>query len=394
VDLLTPLSAVVLTYKDADANKLGKVGEEMKSCIEVLGKRRPMFVLHTCNRVEAYLYGASEEEVNLVVTRYRRYVDSVRVLRGIDAARHLFRVAAGLESMLIGETDILGQIEEAFTRQVQAGYTKGLLKTIVEKAIHVGKRVRTETGISKGPAGLGSLSIIYASQIVDLSKSKVAVLGAGAVGAGLARELAARAVAKLYILNRTFEKAAELAAKIGAEARPLTREEVERCLRECDVVFSSIHTMDYVIDAVPKGVSVKLIIDLGVPYSVAPGLPVRVVRIGDLAELAEKYNAQRMQEAVKAEAIVEEELLKLPQHLARRYIEEAISSLMAHAMAVAEEEGRRADCQTAVLAAKTTVKRTLLPLIEALKKIAQNGQVEEAIKIAHIITNAVIEKDQ
>ncbi|MGC9131408.1 MAG: glutamyl-tRNA reductase [Pyrobaculum sp.] len=394
MDLLSPLSAVILTYKDADADRLGKVGEEMRGCIEVLGPRRPMFVLHTCNRVEAYLYGASEEEVSSVATRYRRYVDSVKVLKGLDAARHLFRVAAGLESMLVGETDILGQVEEAFARQVRAGYTKGLLKTIVEKAIHVGKRVRTETGISRGPAGLGALSIIYASQVVDLGRAKVAVLGAGAVGAGLARELAERGVAKLYILNRTFEKAAELAAEIGAEARPLTREEVERCLKECDVVFSSIHTLDYVIDAVPQDASVKLIIDLGVPYSVAPGLPVKTVRIGDLAELAEKYNALRMQEAVKAEAIVEEELAKLPRHLAKRHIEEAISSLMAHAMAVAEEEGQRAGCQTAALAAKTTVKRTLLPLIEALKRMAQDGQLEEAVKIAHIITNAATRKEQ
>lgn len=385
MDLLAPLAAVILTYREVDADTLGRVGEEMKKCIEILGVKRPMFVLHTCGRVEAYLYNASEEEINSVTLRYRRYAESIRVVRGVEAARHLFRVAAGLESMLIGETDILGQVEEAFDRQVKAGFTKGLLKTIVERAIRAGKRVRAETGISRGPAGLGSLSIIYVSQLLDLTKSKVAVLGAGAVGAGLAKELAERGVAKLYILNRTLEKAVEIANKLGAEARPLTREEVQKCLMECDVVFSSVHSLEYVIDRVPDGAVVKIIVDLGVPQTVAPGLPVRVVRLSDLKQLAEKYSEARKQEAARAEAIVEEELAKLPQILARRYIEEAVSHLLEKAMEVAEEEGERAGCPTAVLAARTTVKRTLFPIIEVLKKMAEDGRLEDAVKVVEIL---------
>ena len=389
MDLLAPLSAVILTYREVSADALGRIGVEMQRCIKELGPKRPMYVLHTCGRVEAYLYGAAPEEIQSVVNAYRRYVDSAQVLTGAEAARHLFRVAAGLESMLIGETDILGQVEEAFDRQVKAGYTRGLLKTIVERAVRTGKRVRTETAISRGPRGLGSLAVLHVAQLVDLSKARVAVLGAGAMGAGLAMELAARGVGKLYILNRTFEKAVEVAAKTGGEARPLTGEEVERCLRECDVVFSSVHTLEYVIDSLPPDAAVKIIVDLGVPQTVAPGLPVKVVRIEDLRQLAERFNAERAPEIAKAEAIVEEELAQLPKLLARRYIEEAVAQLMETAMKIAEEEGTRAGSPAATLAAKTTVKRLLLPLVERLKEMAQDGQIEEAARHAQLLTRLI-----
>lgn len=354
-----------------------------------MGPRRPMYVLHTCGRVEAYLYGATPEEVGRVVEAYRRHVDSVQLLTGAEAVRHLFRVAAGLESMLIGETDILGQVEEAFDRQVKAGYTKGLLKTIVERAVRTGKRVRTETAISRGPRGLGSLAVLYVAQLVDLSKARAAVLGAGAMGAGLAMELAARGVGKLYILNRTFERAVEVAAKTGGEARPLSREEVERCLRECDVVFSSVHSLEYIIDSLPPDAAVKIIVDLGVPQTVAPGLPVKVVRIEDLKQLAERFNAERAPEVAKAEAIVEEELAQLPKLLARRHVEEAVAALMETAMRIAEEEGGRAGHPAATLAARSTVKRLLLPLVERLKEMAQDGQVEEALRQAQLLTRLI-----
>jgi len=379
-----------LTYREVSADALGRIGVEMQRCMKELGPRRPMYVLHTCGRVEAYLYGATPEEVGRVVEAYKRHVDSVQLLTGAEAVRHLFRVAAGLESMLIGETDILGQVEEAFDRQVKAGYTRSLLKTIVERAVRTGKSVRTETAISRGPRGLGSLAVLYVAQLVDLSKARVAVLGAGAMGAGLAMELAARGVGKLYILNRTFEKAVEVAAKTGGEARPLSREEVERCLRECDVVFSSVHTLEYVIDSLPPDAAVKIIVDLGVPQTVAPGLPVKVIRIEDLKQLAERFNAERAPEIAKAEAIVEEEeLAQLPRLLARRYVEEAVAALMEVAMRTAEEEGRRAGHPAATLAARSTVKRLLLPLVERLKEMAQDGQVEEALRLAQLVTRLI-----
>ncbi|MEM4509422.1 MAG: NAD(P)-binding domain-containing protein [Pyrobaculum sp.] len=389
MDLLSHLFSVVLTYREVGQDTLGRLANEMKYCAEVLGKKKPIYVLHTCGRVEAYLYGATAEEVELVVEKYRKYVDNVKVFKGVDAVRHLFRVAAGLESILIGETDILGQVEEAYDRQVKLGYTRGLLKTVVEKAIRVGKRVRTETGISKGPRGLGALSIIYVAQFVDLSKAKVAVLGAGAVGGGIAMELAARGVGELYILNRTFEKAVEIAARTGGKAKPLTKEEVEKCLRECDVVFSSVHSMEYIITDVPPDASVKLIVDLGVPQTVAPHLPVKVVRIEDLRELAQRYNAERAEEVAKAEAVVEEELKRLPRLLARKYIEESLSKFLESAMAAAEEEGARAGCPTATLAAKTTIKRVLLPVVNQLKEMAEDGKLEEALRLADFLSAVV-----
>ncbi len=389
MDLLSRLFAAVLTYREVTPDRLAHVATEMKKCVDHVGPHIPMFVLHTCGRVEVYLYAESKSEIEKIAERYRRYVERVSILEGLDAARHLFRVAAGLDSMLIGETDVLGQLEEAYDRQVRSGITRGLLKLIVERAIRVGKRVRTETAIAKGPRGLGSLSIIYVSKLLDLQKAKVAVFGAGAVGAGLAMELASKGVGKLYVLNRTFEKAVEIAERTGAEARRLNREEIVRCLKECDVIFTSVQSMEYIIDEVPPGASVKIIVDLGVPSNTAPNLPIRVVKISDLEEVARAYNEARMGEVARAEVIVEEELEKLAPLLAKRYIEELASSLMARAIAAAEEEGARAGCPAATLAAKTTVKRTLLPIVEKIKEMAQDGKFEEAVRMITLLRDMV-----
>lgn len=393
VNLLDPLYAVVLTYRDAGVNTIAAVSRDVASHVETLGRETPVFVLHTCGRVETYFYGAPRGVTDAVVDVYRKHSNRFYTLQGVNAARHLLRVAAGLDSVLVGETDVLGQLEEAFDKQVRSGCTRGVLKLIVERAVITGKRVRSETRIAQGPRGLGSLSVMHVSQFVDLSRARVAVIGAGSMGASLAMELAARGVSKLYILNRTLEKAVRLAERVGAEARPLTRGEVERCLMECDVVFSAVHAQEYVIDRIPEGASVRVIVDLGVPYTVAPGLPVAVVRIDDLRELAERFNAERAPEIAKAEAIIEEELARLSRLIARKYIEEAIAAALEKAMSIAEEEGARARCDVAALAAKSTAKRILLPLVEELKRMAENGQLNDALAIARLITQKLLSRE-
>jgi glutamyl-tRNA reductase len=378
MNLVDKLTALSLTHKQLGIDELSEVAKTIhRTC---MGTKYPLFVLHTCNRVEVYLYDAPGDFVELVKSGYAPYVDRVVEYRGFDAARHLFRVAAGLESMLIGETDILGQLEEAFDKQVKAGYTCGLLKTVVERAIRVGKRVRTETGISRGPRGLGSLAIIYVRRRLRLEESDVCVIGAGSVGRGIVKELRDAGARRVTVLNRIVEKAAHL----GVEARPLTAENVERCLKECDVVFTAVSVFEPVITSVPRDARTKLIVDLGMPRNMAPGLPVDVVTIEELQGIAEECNKLRIDAIRVAERIVEEEMGMLEIYLRRRWAEELVAPLLALWVGVAREEGRRSGGGLAEVAALSTAKRTLLPLVNYIKELAARSP-EDAYRLMALL---------
>ncbi|AFA39467.1 Glutamyl-tRNA reductase [Pyrobaculum oguniense TE7] len=378
MDLVNGLVALSLTHKELGVDELSKVANGVhRVCMSL---RQPLFVLHTCNRVEAYLYNPPDEVVEIVKSGYAPYVEKVVERRGVDAARHLFRVAAGLESMLIGETDVLGQLEEAFDRQVRAGYTRGLLKTVVERAIRVGKRVRTETGISRGSRGLCSLSILYVKEKIDLTNARICVIGAGSVGRGLVKELIDAGARRLVVVNRSVEKAADL----GVEVWPLSEQSVERCLEDFDVVFTAVATFEPIIKSVPKDARVRIIVDLGMPRNTAAGLPAEVVTIDSLRDLANRFNAMRDAEVKKAEEIVEKELAALERLLRIRWVEEVSAKVLEYWFKIAEEEGERAGGLEAKIAARTTVKRTLLPVVNYLKKVAVSD-IDEAYRIISVL---------
>jgi len=360
--LVDKLYALSLSHKQLTVNQLSEISKKVYEAYYSV----QAFVFHTCNRVEVYLYDADACLVEYIRRSYSPYVEIASEFRGVEAARHLFRVAAGLESMLIGETDVLGQLEEAYESQVRRGNLRGLLKTVVERAVAVGKRVRTETGISRGPRGLGSLSIVYLSRRFPLREISACVIGAGAVGRGIVKELIDAGARRVAVVNRTVEKAAEM----GVEVRPLTSENVEWCLREFDVVYTAVSSFEPLIVYVPPGSKVRLVVDLGMPRNTAPELPVEVTTLDHLRELAEEFNRQRAEEVAKAEKIVEEEVARLEEVLRRRWAELEMSALLKKWFTVAEEEGERAGGGPAKLAAMSTVKRTLLPLVNYIKEVA------------------------
>ena len=381
--LVDKLVALSLTHRQLDVDALSRVSRGVHAAC--MNSPHPLFAFHTCNRVEVYLYDPPPGFIREIREGYAPYVDRVVEYRGIEAARHLFRVAAGLDSMLIGETDVLGQLEEAFASQVRRGNLRGLLKTVVERAIAVGKRVRTETGISRGPRGLGSLSIIYLSDKIRLREASICVIGAGSVGRGIVKELLDLGVRKIVVVNRTVEKAADL----GVEVWPLTKESVERCLLEHDVVYAAASTFEPIISQVPPGARVRLIVDMGMPRNTAPGLPVEVVTLESLRSYAERFNKERAGEVEKAEAVIEEELANFEPLLRRRWVELEMSEVLKRWFEAAEEEGRRAGGGPATLAAVSTVKKTLLPLVMYLKELAVSD-VETTETLIHVFKDAYI----
>ncbi|MFB6490728.1 MAG: NAD(P)-binding domain-containing protein [Thermoproteus sp. AZ2] len=370
---LDKLFSASITFRDVSTDKLGELG---RGVMELVGVApyfpKPLFALHTCNRVEVYAWDVPQHVVDAILSAYREFADRVTIRRGAEAALHLLEVAAGLDSMLIGETDILGQLEEAFDEQVKKHITREPLRTIIERAIRFGKAARTHTGISRGPRGLGSLSIIYVKEhFGELSAMKIGVIGAGSVGQGLVKELKDAGASEIYVLNRTFEKASEVAAKYGARAMPLNEASVEECLKTCDVVFATAASFEPIIRSVPEGARVKAVVDLGVPGNVAPGLPVKVVRLSDLEEIAARYNKERAREVERVRAMAVAELEAVEKAVARRLVEAEIGEYMAYVQGILGE-GASAD---------VAVKKAVLPLVEALQALAERGMLEEALEV-------------
>ncbi len=384
--LLDRLHGVIITYREIPVERLGELASDMGTCVELARRfSYPMFALHTCNRVETYVYTDDASFVDRIANSYAKYGVDVRKVKGLDAVRHLFEVAAGLDSMLIGETDILGQIEEAYDQQVRAGLTTGLLKSVVERAIRVGKLVRSKTAISRGPRGIGSLAIKYvASRLGDLSGLRVGVIGAGAVGSRLIKELRDAGVGELYILNRSLEKAQSLASRYDGKALPLDEESLTACLRRCDAVFTAVSSFRPVITHVPKGSQLKVIVDLGVPRNTVPGLDVDVVTVDSLRELAEVYNRERASEVSLARAIIEAEVERLERLLARKWVEEMVAPYMGHVAHVVSREVSKAGINgVASIAVRSAAFKSVVPFIDVLRELAEEGKYDLVVEFVN-----------
>lgn len=177
-------------------------------------------LLSTCNRVE--IYGAARDGIlaaaacSMHLQQHAGIEADFYRLDGVDAARHLIRVAAGLDSMVVGETEILGQVKDAYALAWRTGVTGPVLNRLFQQAFRGAKQVRTETGITRGAVSVGSAACHLAARVLGpLSERRVLLLGAGEAGGVVARSLRARGVRDLAIVNRSPSRAADLAAELG-----------------------------------------------------------------------------------------------------------------------------------------------------------------------------------
>ncbi|HEY2735331.1 MAG TPA: glutamyl-tRNA reductase, partial [Polyangiales bacterium] len=239
---------------------------------------------------------------------------------GRDAARHLFRVASGLDSMVLGEPQILGQVKDAFATAQLAGTVGAYLSRSFERAFGVAKRVRTETGLAAGNVSVSSIACDLAEKIFgDLAGRRVLLVGAGKMSEVAARSLAARG-AQLFVVNRSPERAQTLAAACGGTPRPLEALATE--LAEADVVISSTARRDYVIThELMHGVCKMrrfrplFIIDIAVPRDVDPRVDslrnVFLYDMDDLQKVSRENMAARERAVVAAEQLIDAELDEL-----------------------------------------------------------------------------------
>jgi glutamyl-tRNA reductase len=286
-------------------------------CAEVL-------LLTTCNRVE--VYGASEKRVSTEAIAHclareiekdaHHYALPFYRYEGEKCMQHLFRVASGLDSMVVGESEILGQAKKAYESARKSGAVGPYLHRLFQRAFRVAKQVRTHTEITRGSVSVGSVAVDLAQRIFgQLDHCKVLVLGAGETSERTARALISRGVRDLRVSNRSNDRALELAGRVGGEAVPFDKWP-QQC-REIDILITS--TSSEVPLLSPANLAPMLsdrvdrplfIIDIAVPRDVDPAVNemqgVYLYDIDALRSVAEQSLAMRRQQIASAEAIIAE----------------------------------------------------------------------------------------
>lgn len=286
---------------------------------------REAVLISTCNRVELYAVptdGVGPEEVARWLVerqglRSRRVEQHLYRYQQRDALRHLFRVASSLDSMVVGEPQILGQVKEAYRVSVEGQGAGGTMHRVMDRALNVAKKVRTETGIGREAVSVGRAGVELARQVLGSLAGRSALLvGAGAHGKLVARSMLSYNLGELVVANRTFERAAELARHLQASATHL--DDIGRFLDRVDVVVTSTGAGRILIDRAMLAPVVRrrryrplVMIDLSVPRNIDPAVNdlegIYRFDVDDLQEIADQGMQRRVAAAVAAERMVDEE---------------------------------------------------------------------------------------
>ncbi len=312
-------------------------------------------VLSTCNRTELYLAREEHAEEVAVGTLTELAGDrgadlgaALYRLRDEAAALHLFRVAAGLDSLVPGEGEILGQVRSAF----EAGSAGPFLDKLFRQALHAGRRVRLETAINESPASVPSAAAALAQQVFDdLSGRRVLVLGAGKTSEATARNLLSRGADIAVVANRTLAHGEDLARSLGARALPLDAVGAE--LEHADVVVSATSAADHVLEREAVAAALRarkgrplLLLDLAVPRDLDPAINELdgcfLYDVDDLEAVVKETLSGRRSEAAQAERLVAEEADRFREWQAALDVVPTIASLRALAEEIRDSELARA----------------------------------------------------
>jgi glutamyl-tRNA reductase len=284
-------------------------------------------IVSTCNRIEVLVASSDPDRAVEQVTRFLEEENADPSVslgphlykhRGRDAVRHVFRVASSLDSMVVGEPQILGQLKDSYARAASVGSTGTVLHRCFHKAFSVAKRVRTETGVAGRAVSVSSAAVELAAKIFDHLQGKTAMLiGAGEMGELAARHLMAHGVGGMIVANRTFDRALELAREF--HATPVPFDEFTRYLHMADIVIGCTAASDLILTVAAAQTALRekkgrpiFCIDLGVPRNFDPRINelsnAYLYDVDDLSAVAEENLGERAHEAEKAELIVNREV--------------------------------------------------------------------------------------
>lgn len=342
-----PFGVVGLSHRTAPLEMRSRVGVGADGVAPFLAAARKAglkecVLLSTCNRTEIYYNGAEADLVAALLAQQSEVpLDELRpylyAKSCVCAACHLFRVAAGLDSAVLGETEIVAQVKEAWRIASQAKASGGLTDLLFQKALEASKRIRTETDLCRSVTSTGSLAVREAeTRLGGLSERRVLLLGAGKIAERVAKELAGASAGDVRILNRTPARGQELAARIGATSRPF--DELEAELAEADVVFATLGVERPALtgEALCRTMRARngrslLIVDLGVPGNVEAGVSGAGLEVLDLDTLVATCSANSDSRASAVPAaleILDQELEKFGAALAERAAAPTIRALV------------------------------------------------------------------
>lgn len=384
-----PLVVVGLHHRSAPLGLLEKVAVDRDHLAKALLSLRSLdavtegVVLSTCMRTELYAvvdeYHSAMADLRDLMASWasvppEELVDHLYCYWGSAAVGHLFRVAAGLDSVVVGEGEILSQVRQAWSAAAGEGAAGTLLSGLFRHAVEVGKRARAQTGISKGVTSLSSAGVAYAKErLGSLEGLEIVVVGAGDMGAGMARSLAGSG-ASIVIVNRTRARAESLANRLGGRAMVMQR--LPDALARADVVFCALQSRSFVVGyedllAAGAGGSQRelLVVDLALPRNVDPAVAtIGGVHLADLDEIGAFVQValtERREHQEAVEGIVEAEVARFDRVLAARRASPVVSALRARGESVVRAElerhrGRLADLQPEQMDAVEALTRSIV----------------------------------
>ena len=338
---------LALSTKDADA-----------LCRELVADAiaREAVAISTCNRTEVYVVvgdpvAAENELLNRLTQRAgirpTELAEAMYAPRNCDAARQLFRVVSGLESMIVGEAEIQGQAKRAYEAALAGGTTGPLTNRLFTAALQTGKRVRSETAIGEGKASVSTVAVALAREVVgDLSARNVVIIGAGETSELTAQALATEGVRTIFLANRRADRARSIAERFGGTVSSL--DELPERLIEADIVVTSTASPHAIIGVDELAVVMReregaplVLIDIAVPRDVEPACAeldgVTVYDIDDLQSVVLRNRRVREAESVQAEEVVEDEIQRFARWMGQLDVLPTISALREHGTAIVDQ---------------------------------------------------------
>lgn len=365
--------------------------------------------LSTCNRAEAIVSADHEDVIATLVASFaersglerRGLEEHIYVLRNRDVVRHMFRVAAGLDSMIVGEPQIGGQVRTAFQLANEAGTLDSILQKLMEQTMRVAKRVRTETGIGESAVSVPYAAVELAKKIFgDLAGLRVLLVGAGEMAELTAQHFAGFGLQEIFVANRAAERAAMLARQFGGEA--VRFEDLADRLPSCDIVVASTSAPHYLVrpEHVRSALAARsrqnlFLIDLAVPRNIDPEVGeiagAYLYDIDDLQHVANLNQAKRNRRAEEAETIIEEEVDRFLRHLATLDAVPTILELQQHLEDIRQTELEKllkrlgpisAEQRSAIEAMSTSMINKILhyPILRIKESAADRKEGSESIR--------------
>jgi glutamyl-tRNA reductase len=368
-------------------------------------------IIQTCNRIELYFVSEQGDRTIKSAVEYlenRAFAHTKDASKAIeysvnhDALNHLLRVTSGLESMVIGEDQVINQVWNAYLEAEKAKATGPVLNLLFNRAVNVGNRVRRETGINKGAVSVGSAAVELAENLLgSLNEKKILIMGAGETGTLVAKAMARRCLNPIFIANRTHERALRLAEELGGKA--VTFDKLGEVLVDADVVFCCTSAPHYLLtkDLVSKlsmarqNRNALVVIDISNPRNVEEAVKelwhLKLYNIDDLTLITERNKQERQRSVKGAYKIVDQELGSLERAVKADSVRDIVSCVLSQV-----EENRRRELakalemmgnlderQKKIISDLTSImlKKTFLPVVENLRQAAANEN-QKLIEVA------------